>query len=130
MRLRVVSIVALLGAFGVLGCATISDPALMFKETQRQYTQLMRFTEFAKAGHFVAPDARSEFRDATTALGDLRFSDYEVRDIQDLGNTATAEVKYIGYRTSDPVVVTYVETQEWERDGGVWLVRPHMSVQR
>jgi len=130
MRLRVVSIVALLGAFGGLGCATVADRALMFQETQRRYTQLMRYTDFGRAGHFVAPDARSEFREATSALGDLHFTDYEIRDIQDLGSTATAEVQYVGYRASDPVVVTYVEKQEWERDGGVWVVRPHMSVQR
>jgi hypothetical protein len=129
MRLRVLSAAALLGAFGALGCATFSDPAVMFHDTQRHYTQLMRFTEYAKAGHFVAPDARGEFRHATAALGDLHFTDYEVADIQEAGNTATAEVHYIGYRSSDPVTVTYVETQEWERDGGVWLVRPHISAQ-
>jgi hypothetical protein len=131
MRLRLVSIAALVAAFGVFGCASlgdaVSDPALMFHETQREYTNLMRFTDFAKAAHYVAPDARSDFHQQTTALGDLHFTDYEVRDMHDVGKTTTVEVAYVGYRASDPVVVTYVETQEWERDGGVWLVRPHIA---
>jgi hypothetical protein len=118
---------ALLAGFGLFGCASVSDSALMFKETQRRYTNLMRFTEFAKAGRFVAPDERAAFRDRTAALGNLRFTDYEVREIENLGETATAEVAYIGYRASDPIVVTYIEKQQWERNGGVWLVRPHIA---
>jgi hypothetical protein len=119
---------ALLVAFGALGCASVSDQALMFEVTQHRYTQLMRFTDYDKAGKYVAPDARSAFRDRTESLGDLHFTDYVVRDIENLGTTAKAEVQYVGYRASDPVVVTYVETQEWELANGVWLVRPQLSV--
>lgn len=120
-------IVALLAGLGSLGCASVSDHALMFHETQRRYTQLMRFTDYEKAGRYVALDDRSAFRDRTSALGDLRFTDYEVREIEDLGDTATATVAYIGYRASDPIVVTYVETQQWERSAGVWLVRSQIA---
>ena len=125
---HVVAIAALLAGFGALGCANVSDPALMFRETQRRYTQLMRFTDYEKAGRFVAPDDRSAFRDRTAALGDLRFTDYEVREVENLGDTGTAHVEYIGYRASDPVVMTYVEDQQWERDGGAWVVRSKISV--
>lgn len=117
-------VLASIAGFGALGCATVSDPALMFQETQRRYTQLMRFTDYERAGRFVAPDERSAFRERTAALGDLRFTDYEVREIENLGDTATAEVQYVGYRASAPIVVTYVEEQHWERSGGAWIVRP------
>ena len=126
---RAVIVGASLVAFGALGCAPAVDQALMFKETQRRYTQLIRFTDYERAGRFVAPDVRSEFRDQTRALGDLHFTDYELRDVQNSGSTAIAEVAYVGYRSSDPVVVTYVEHQEWENDGGTWLVRPHIEAQ-
>lgn len=119
---------ALLVGLGSLHCATVSDPALMFQETQRRYTQYIRFTDYEKAGRYVAEDERSAFRDRTAALGDLRFTDYEVREVENLGDTATAKVEYIGYRSSDPIVMTYVETQQWERSAGVWLVRPQIAV--
>jgi hypothetical protein len=120
---------ALLVAFGALGCASVvSDQALMFEVTQHRYTQLMRFTDYEKAGRYVAPDALSEFRDRTHALGDLHFTDYEVREIENLGDTATAEVQYIGYRASNPVIETYIEKQSWELAGGVWLVRSQLDM--
>lgn len=120
--LRTLALVSIAG-LGALGCANVSDPALMFQETQRRYTHLMRFTDYERAGRFVAPDERSSFRERTAALGDLRFTDFEVREIENLGETATAEVQYVGYRASAPVVVTFVEQQSWERLDGAWVVR-------
>jgi len=122
--------IALAGAFaasGLVGCATVEDQALMFKETQRRYTQLMRFADFERAGKFVAPDERSAFRERAAALGDVRFTEYEIREIENLGDTATAQVMYIGYRDSDPIVMTFVEEQEWSREDGAWIVRPVLS---
>lgn len=118
----------LLGSSTLLACAHIAeDQALMFEVSQRRYTQLIRFTDYERAGRYVAPDDRVGFRARTEALGDLRFTDYEVREVENLGNTATAQVAYIGYRASDPIVVTYVEDQEWENDGGAWVVRSHIE---
>jgi hypothetical protein len=105
------------------GCAGMSDRGVMFRDTQRRYTQLMRFTEFDKAGHFVVPEERDSFRATTKALGDLRFSDYQVQDVETAGDTGTARVSYTGYRVSSPIVVTFVEEQQWERTGDSWQVR-------
>lgn len=123
----IVAGVAMLGGLALSGCATVEDQALMFKETQRRYTQLMRFADYERAQRFVAPDERSAFRERTAALGDLHFTDYEVREIENLGETGTAHVEYVGYRASDPIVVTYVEMQAWERAGGAWVVRPSIA---
>lgn len=114
----------LLSAFAfATGCAGISDRAVVFRDTQRRYTQLMRFTDFDKAGRYVVPEERQSFRARTTALGDLRFSDYEVQEVETDGDTATARVSYIGFRDSSPIVVTYVEEQQWELAGSQWQVR-------
>lgn len=121
-RLWTLALVSIVG-LGALGCATVADPALMFQETQRRYTHLMRFTDYERAGRFVAPDERVAFRERTASLGDLRFTDFEIHEIENLGDTATATVAYVGYRASDPIVVTFVEEQSWERLDGAWVVR-------
>jgi hypothetical protein len=122
-----ISIAAALAAGGALGCATVEDQALMFKETQKRYTHLIRFTDFERAGRFVAPDDRVAFRERTAALGDVRFTEFEISEIENLGDTATARVTYTGYRYSNPVIATFVEEQEWSRENGAWIVRPVLS---
>jgi hypothetical protein len=109
------------------GCAPMVDQALMFKETQRRYTNLMRFADFERAIRFVAPDERTAFRERTSSLGEIRFSDYEVRELENLGETATAQVQYSAFRDSNPVLITFVEEQHWEQLDGVWVVRPSFT---
>jgi hypothetical protein len=110
--------------FAMTSCATVADKSVIFHDAQRRYTRLMRFTDYERAGRFVAPDRREEFRERTAALGDLRLSDYELQDVELNGDTAIARVEYVGYRASQPIVVTYVEEQQWELMDGAWQVRP------
>jgi len=105
------------------GCAGMGDRSVMFHDTQRRYTRLMRFTEFDKAGRFVVPEERQSFRARTSGLGDLRFSDYQVQEVESDGDTGIARVSYTGYRVSSPIVVTFVEEQQWELTGSSWQVR-------
>lgn len=105
------------------GCAGMGDRAVLFRDTQRRYTQFMRFTDFDKAGRYVVPEERKSFRETTSALGDLRFSDYQVVEVETDGDTATARVSYTGFRDSSPIVVTFVEEQQWELSGSNWQVR-------
>lgn len=115
---------ALLTVFAfVTGCAGMADRSVVFRDTQRRYTQLMRYTDYDKAGRYVLPEARPSFRARTSALGDLRFSDYQVEEVETDGDTATARVSYIGYRVSSPIVVTFVEEQQWTLMGSNWQVR-------
>ena len=109
-------------------CATITeDQQVVFHDVQRRYTRLVRFSDWEKAGRYVAPDTRSAFRSETTALGDLRFSDYEIDDVESKGDTATAHVTYTGWRASSPILVTYVEEQLWDFEDGAWVVRPRLE---
>lgn len=109
------------------GCAGIGDRDVVFRDTQRRYTQYMRFTDFDKAGRYVIAEDRRDFRARTTALGNMRFSDYEVQEVETDGDTATARVSYTGFRASSPIVVTFVEDQAWQLVGSNWQVRSTME---
>lgn len=128
---RAVAVAALaLSALAAWGCASLEDRGVMFRDAHRRYTNLMRFNEYDRARSFVSPDSRDDFSSRTDALGDLRFSDYEIQEIDDTGETATVVVEYIGYRASSPIAVTYVEEQLWAREAGSWRVRPVLEEKR
>jgi hypothetical protein len=129
MRFRSAALLALSSAvaFAALGCATFTDQGAMFKETQRRYTNLMRFTDFDKARAFVAVDVKDDFRKTTEALRDIRFTDYAIEEIETDGKTGTVTVEYSGYRASSPIVVTLQEEQLWELAGNTWIVRPTLE---
>jgi len=114
-------------AIGSWGCATLTDPATMFQETQKRYTNLMRFTDFDRARNFVAADARHAFRDRTIALRDIHFTDYAIQEIDSGATSATVTVEYTGYRSSSPVVITFSEEQHWTLADNAWTVRPTLQ---
>jgi hypothetical protein len=129
MRFRSAALIVLSSvvALGALGCATLTDQGAMFQDSQRRYTRLMRFTDFDKARAFVAPDAKADFRKTTEALRDIRFTDYEIEEIETDGKIGTVTVAYSGYRASSPTVVTLSEQQNWELAGNTWIVRPMLE---
>lgn len=129
MRFHRAALIVLSGsvALGALGCATLTDQGAMFKDSQRRYTRLMRFTEFDRARAFVAVDAKDEFRETTEALGNIRFTDYEIEEIESDGKVGTVTVQYSGYRPTTATVVTLSEEQHWELVGNTWTVRPTLA---
>jgi hypothetical protein len=130
-RLRPVALAASLLVLSSCAGSMAQQNVAIFHDAQRRYTRLVRFSDWEKAGRFVAPDARQVFRSETAALGDLRFSDYEIQDVQAFGDTATALVAYTGWRASSPTVVTYLEDQQWElAEDGTWVVRPKLERQQ
>ena len=128
VALAVVAGFSLLGAWG---CASnpLLDQNAMFHETQRRYTNLMRFTDFDRARAFVAPDARQQFIARTTALHGVHFTDYSIVDVENGKNSATVTVSYTGYWPSSPVVVSFSEQQQWELANNTWTVRPTLEEQ-
>lgn len=114
-------------AIGSWGCATLTDQNVMFHETQKRYTRLMRFTDFDRARSFVAADARDAFRDRTVALRDIHFTDYAIQEIDNGKTSATVTVEYTGYRSSSPVVITFSEEQHWTLADNAWTVRPTLQ---
>jgi hypothetical protein len=128
-RPRTVALVVSLLVLSSCAGSMAQQNVAIFHDAQRRYTRLMRFSDWEKAGRYVAPDTRQVFRSETAALGDLRFSDYEIQEVEAFGDTATALVAYTGWRASSPTVVTYLEEQQWELADGAWVVRPRLEPQ-
>jgi len=116
---------------GLSGCVSaFTDPMDrrgQFKDTQTKFTQYVRWGKFKEASVFVDPEMREQFMSFAPELSDLRFSDYEITqvDIQDGVMSASVQVRYTGYRLSMPVEKSVNLTEEWTRDEatGVWTVK-------
>ena len=120
---------------GLSGCSSmISDPLDrrgQFEETQEAFTQYVRWGRFEEASRFVDPEMREQFMSCAPEFSDLRFSDYEITEI-DMGEglkSASVQVRYTGYRLSMPVEKTVSLTEEWTRDEatGAWTVKPDIE---
>lgn len=118
-----------------LGCAFgeihLDDPfnrGYTLREAQRKYTEYVRWSEFKKAAGFVQEEWRDAFLKDAPSMKELRFTDYEIGqvDIDDETGESKVEVTYYAYQPSSPLEITIVETQHWRRDSiaNDWAVRP------
>jgi hypothetical protein len=119
---------------GVGGCSTIDwDPMQReteFTETQRTFTQYVRWGHFEEASLYVVSAQRGEFLSLAPALSDVRFTDYRIIDLDlaDGYQSAEVEVQYSGYRLSVPVERTFQVSQSWAvEDDGQWRVRLELA---
>lgn len=128
-----------LAGFTSAGCnfgeIYVTDPLLRqvaLEEIQKRYSNLVRWSAFAKAARYVEPEYREAFMEETfPSMKDFRFSDYESRpvEIDEETGEATIKVTYLGYSTISPFEVEIVETQHWKRNGitNDWLVTPEFE---
>jgi hypothetical protein len=132
-------IVAAWLALTLAGCATVRSWDLLdrrgdFEDSQREYTQSIRWGAFDQARQFVAKDAIERWDASRPLLSDVRFTEYAMQskefDVEKL--TATVHVTYNGYKVNSLVERTVEETQEWFRDPltGRWQVRPDLTLLR
>jgi hypothetical protein len=129
--MRTPTAIALVALLGVSGClSAITDPLDRrgeFEETQTKFTQYVRWGKFQEASEFLAPELRDEFMALAPEFSTVRFSDYEITDvdIQDGIKSASVQVRYTGYRLDMPVEKSVALTEEWTRDEetGVWTVK-------
>jgi hypothetical protein len=125
---RSLALVAALALAPSMGCAALSDPLNRggdFRDTQQRFTQYVRWGDFNRASEFVHPEQREQFLALAPELSEIRFTDYEIRDVQ-IGEgvrQATADVRYTGYRLSGLIERHVDVRQEWERDPSGWRVR-------
>jgi len=123
---------ALVLAAGLLatlsGCASI-DPLGRrsdFDDIQRNFTQYIRWGKFKEASQLLEPELRSDFLDLAPQLSDLRFTDFEILDVdldQKTLAKATVEVRFEGYNLSSPVQKSVTLKQTWKKDeSGAWRV--------
>jgi hypothetical protein len=100
-------------------------------ETQRQYTQYVRWSAFDKASRYVDAEARDEFMTWAPSIRDLRFTDYEMNpiEIDEATGEATIEVTYYAYRLNSPIETSVKEVQQWRRQDKTnsWMVTSAFS---
>lgn len=124
-------------AFTLVSCATVKSWDLLdrrgdFEDSQREYTQSIRWGAFDQARRFVAKDAIERWDASRPLLSDVRFTEYATQanefDLEKM--TATVRVTYNGYKVNSLIERTVQEKQEWFRDPvtGQWLVRPDLTV--
>jgi len=134
MRIRPLVLAGLGASLLATACSTLfpTTPEAKFEETQRHYTQSVRWANYSVAQTFVEPEARQDFQSRADDLHGLRFADYRIQSvaIEPNGKTATARVTYIGYRSASPVAVAFDEEQHWTYKSGGWLVRPQLAAER
>ncbi|MCR9093818.1 MAG: hypothetical protein NXI30_06360 [bacterium] len=106
-------------AFGEFRPTDPFDRQLSLDRAQHRYTVLVRFSDFARAGAFVAEEHREEFARRMKALDDARFTDYDSESVEldEEKEKATVRVTYTIYTPSLPYEVEVAEIQEWSRDG-------------
>ncbi len=123
-------------ALGLLasGCSTLGNLDLIgsrkaLEESQRRYTQLVRWGEYLAASDYVDPEIRSEFLDHMEGWEMVRFSDYQVRrvDIEDGVSEAEFRVSYLAYHVHSLIEKKVYETQSWYRGKAGWQVRPDLE---
>ena len=120
----------ILAAIGCLG--TFSNPSgkkNSLEDSQRRYTELVRWGEIERASAFVDPELQDAFLDHTKAIQKIRFTDFESGPprFKDGNNSASVTVVYHAYSLSTLVEKQIRETQEWYRESGPaneWRVRP------
>ena len=112
---------------GPTGCITwFTDPMgykAAFDQTQRQYTQYLRWGELGKASAFVDPSLREAFLKQAPAFESMRITDFEIGEVAYTSESATVTVTYQGYSLDTFVERKIREDQNWHRQGSGWLVR-------
>ena len=95
------------------------------------YVNDVRFRLFDSAVGFVEPDLRSQFRLATEQLRTIRFTGVTIEQVEldDLGTTAIATVRWRGHWLQSPFERELRTTQRWRHDEPTrrWYVTPELE---
>jgi hypothetical protein len=108
------------------GCAATFDfrRQELFEDSAKSYANLMRWSDFEKAGRFIAPDA--------PAPGAVRPQNVSVADYQVKQTTFSEDYRQVAlrveityYRANDPRLRTLMDPQLWEFDAdkGAWYIK-------
>ena len=123
-------------AFGCAACVSPSDPwerGEALKQTQKRYTEALRWGDLEKAARYVDPEMRSDFLALADAFENVRITDYDIGEVDlDTDTLAKAEVDvtYRGYALPQYVERRFKDHQVWYRDdssGSEWRVRPQLA---
>ena len=116
-----------------LGCAnSIRKKESALEDSQRKYTELVRWGEIESASTYVDPEMSEAFIDAAAHFKDIRFTNFESGPLRfgEESETATVSVVYHAYSTRTLVEKRFVEHQLWYREvdsENIWRVRPNLD---
>ena len=120
-----------------VGCAgSPTDPMgreNSLEQSQRRFTQLVRWGELERASAFVDEPMREDFLAHADDFEDLRITDFTTGtpDYGDDKTRATVKVTYHVFSLRTFAEKKIRETQEWYRDeglGNTWSVRPQTEL--
>ena len=122
------SLVLLLAA----GCANLTDPFGKeddFRTLQKRFTQYVRWGKVHEAAVFVVEDQRADFLALAPELSDIRFTDYEITQLDYDKHSAHVDVTLRGYRLSQAVERIVQLNQTWEKpeNSDAWQVRLELA---
>jgi hypothetical protein len=125
-----VLVIVLLTSLGCANSIRMKESAL--EDSQRKYTELVRWGEIESASVYVDPEMSEAFIDAAAHFKDIRFTNFESGPLQfgEESETATVSVVYHAYSTRTLVEKRFVEHQAWYRDvdsENAWRVRPNLD---
>jgi hypothetical protein len=118
---------------GPTGCITwFIDPMgrkAAFDDTQRQYTQALRWGQLEKASAFVDPELREAFLAQRPYFEAMRITDFSIGQVDYHPDSAKVTVTYQGYSLESFVEREVREEQSWRREGGSnsWRVRTDVT---
>ena len=131
LRRRSTCLVACLALLLASGCVSLTDPFGKeddFRYLQKRFTQYVRWGKVHEAASFVVEDQRAEFLALAPELSDIRFTDYEITQLDYDADSAHVDVTLRGYRLSEAVEKVVQLNQSWEKKKrGVWQVRLELA---
>jgi hypothetical protein len=125
-----------MAGLGLAACVSPSDPwehreALV--QSQRRYTEAIRWGDLEKASRYVDPELREAFLALSSTFETVRITDYEIGE-PDLEPEklarAEVDVTYHGFVMPHYIERRVTEQQVWYRDEGMgneWRVRPELA---
>jgi hypothetical protein len=113
-------------------CVNLADPFGHeddFRQMQKRFTQYVRWGKVHEASSFVVEEQRADFLALAPELSDIRFTDYEITQLEYDENSAHVDVTLRGYRLTQAVEKIVQLNQIWEKaeDTGSWQVRLELA---
>jgi hypothetical protein len=99
-------------------CMNLLDPLGKedeFRRMQKHFTQYVRWGKVHEASSFVVEEQRAEFLALAPELSDIRFTDYEITQLEYDKDSAHVDVTLRGYRLSQAVEKIVQLNQIWEK---------------
>jgi len=113
-------------------CVNLADPFGHeddFRQMQKRFTQYVRWGKVHEASSFVVEEQRADFLALAPELSDIRFTDYEITQLEFDKDSAHVDVTLRGYRLTQAVEKIVQLNQVWEKaeDTGSWQVRLELA---